>query len=427
MHDTKRQPNVTATQLDAQDTIGHLVQDFYLPAGRVFLDGNSLGPLSKRSEASLWRVLESWKTQGIGGWLDGNPAWFTLAEHLAEQMAPLVGAQPHEVIVANSTTVNLHQLLATLYLPQNHRSKILVDALNFPSDRYAVESHLRLRGRNPVADLVVVESQDGWTLDESAIIDAMTDDVALAVLPSVVYRSGQLLDLERLAAEAQARGIVVGFDLSHSVGVVRHQLSAWGADFAFWCTYKYLNGGPGAVGSLFLHTRHRDRAPGLAGWFGCRKERQFAMSSSFTPAEGAGGLQIGTPPILSMAPLLGSLELIREAGIDAIRRKSLALNAYLRSRIETELAEFGFVFATPHDDSRRGGHLALVHPEASRICKALIAQGVIPDHRPPDIVRLAPVPLYTRFADCDLAVAKLKEIMVHKHYLDYPTERGLIT
>ncbi len=330
-------------------------------------------------------------------------------------------------MVANSTTVNLHQLLATLYHPQGTRTKILVDALSFPSDRYAIESHLRLRGRDPATDLIVVPSDDGRTIAEVAVIETMTDEVAVAVLPSVVYRSGQLLDLERISAAGRDRDVLVGFDLSHSVGLIPHRLSEWGVDFAFWCSYKYLNGGPGGAGALYLNRRQFRSTPGLAGWFGNRKDRQFAMSSQFEPANGAGGLQVGTPPILSMAPLVGALEIVHEAGIDAIRRKSLALTAYLRSLVATELAGFGFVLVTPVEDDRRGGHLALVHPEARRICRALIEVGVIPDHRPPDIVRVAPVPLYTQFADCDEAVQRLKSIMDRQAYAAFPTERGMIT
>jgi kynureninase len=415
------------SERDIGDPLARFRSEFHLPPGRIYLDGNSLGPASTRSEASTLRVLEDWKTQAIGGWLDGDPPWFTLAETLGASMAALVGAEAEEVIVANSTTVNLHQGLATLYRPSGKRTKILADALSFPTDLYAIESHLRLRGLDPAAHLVLVASADGRTLSERAIIEAMTDEIALAVFPSVVYRSGQLLDLATIAAEGRARGVVVGFDCSHSVGAVPHAFTDWGVDFAFWCSYKYLNGGPGAVGALYLNRRHFAASPGLAGWFGSRKDRQFAMSHEFEPAEGAGGLQIGTPPILGMAPLIGALEMIHEAGIEAIRVKSLALTAYLRQLVEFELAEFGFVLATPLEDDRRGGHLALVHPEASRICRSLIEAGVIPDHRPPDIVRLAPVALYTRFEDCQEAVARLKSIMERRAYEAFPVERGLIS
>ena len=419
--------DTTASELDRADPLTRFRSEFFLPSGRIYLDGNSLGPLSRRSEASTLRVLDAWKRQGIGGWLEGEPAWFTLAEEVGAAMCGLVGAEAAEVVAANSTTVNLHQLLATLYRPEGTRTKILADALSFPTDVYAIESHLRLRGLDPATHLSLVASDDGRTLSERAIIEAMTGEVALAVLPSVVYRSGQLLDMAALAAKGRARGVMVGFDCSHSVGVVPHQFDAWGVDFAFWCSYKYLNGGPGAVGALYLNRRHFGAAPGLAGWFGSRKDRQFAMVHHFEPAEGAGGLQIGTPSILGLAPLIGALEVVNEAGIDAIRAKSLALTAYLRELAETKLSRFGFVSVTPIEDDRRGGHLALAHPEAPRICRALIDVGVIPDHRPPDIVRIAPVPLYTRFEDCREAVDHLESIMHRRAYETYPTKSGLIT
>lgn len=415
-----------AREKDGRDPLARFRAEFYLPTGQIYLDGNSLGPMSRRSEASTLRVLDVWKSRGIGGWLEGDPAWFTLAEELGGRMAPLVGAAPDEVVVAGSTTTNLHQLLATLYRPEGRRRKILADAPAFPSDLYAIRSHLRLRGADPEGDLILVGSEDGRTLSERAIVGAMADDVALAVLPSVVYRSGQLLDLETIAREARARGVLIGFDCSHSVGAVPHRLDDWGVDFAFWCSYKYLNGGPGGVAGLYLNRRHFGTAPGLAGWFGSRKGRQFAMGPDFEPAEGAGGLQIGTPHVLSMAPILGALEVVAEAGIDAIRRKSLELTAYLRALIEGDLAGHGFDFATPAEDHRRGGHLAIVHPEASRICRALIDEGVVPDHRPPDIVRMAPVALYTRFEDCREAVRRLGSIMDRRSYENYPTERGLV-
>ena len=409
------------------DPFARARSEFYFPEGRIYLDGNSLGLLSRRAEASTLRALDEWKRRAIGGWLDADPPWFTLAETLGATMAGLVGAEPEAVVLANSTTVNLHQFLATLYRPEGARIRILADALAFPSDIHAIESHLRLRGLDPATDLVLVASDDGRTLSEDAIERAMTDEVALAVLPSVVYRSGQLLDLARLAEAGRRRGIVVGFDLAHSVGAVPHRLDDWGVDFAFWCSYKYLNGGPGAVGALYLNRRHFGRSPGLAGWFGSRKDRQFAMSHRLEPAEGAGGLQIGTPPILGMAPLVGSLELIGEVGIDAIRARSLTLTTFLRGLVETELEGHGFGFATPIEDHRRGGHLAITHPEASRISRALIEAGVIPDHRPPDIIRLAPVALYTSFEDCREAVARLKAIMDRRSFGAFPEAGGRIT
>ncbi len=413
---------------DAADPLAALRDQFYLPNDanvHLYLDGNSLGLLSRPAEASLLAALESWKTQAIAGWTHGAPApWFSFAETLAEKIAPLVGAHgPDEVIVSGTTTANLHQLLATLFRPAGLRTKIVTDALNFPSDRYALASHLRLRGLDPADHLVVVPSRDGRTLREEDLIEAMSaPDVVLAVFPSVLYASGQLLDMERLTDCARRQGVLIGWDCSHSIGAVPHALSDWGADFAVWCHYKYLNAGPGAVGGLYVNRRHHAvnggacAAPGLAGWFGSEKARQFDMTDALAPAGDAGALQIGTPSILGMAPLAGALELHHRAGIERLREKSLRLTAYLRALVEARLSRFGVWVATPRANERRGGHLALVHPDADRLCRALRENGVVPDFRAPDVIRLAPVPLYNRFVDCFDAVARLETILVEKRH-----------
>ena len=415
-----------ADTADAQDELARFRGFFALRPGQIYLDGNSLGLMPSQAKDALGRAVDEWETQGIDGWTQGDPAWFFLAEAVAAQVAPLVGAEPDEVAVANSTTVNLHQLLATLFAPSGGRSKILTDALAFPSDVYAIDSHLRLRGLDPAAHRVTVPSRDGYTLDEEDVIAAMSPEVGMAVLPAVVYTSGQLLDMARLTAEAHRRGVRIAFDCSHSVGAVPHALSDWGVDCAFWCHYKYLNGGPGAPGGLYLNRRHFGRAPGLAGWFGSDKTRQFDMAHMLIPAAGAGALQIGSPPILALAPLHGALGVVADAGIGRIRAKSLRLTAFLMQCIEDELPGHGFSFAGLRDDARRGGHVALVHPEATRICKALKQDGVIPDYRAPDIIRLAPTALYTSFAECREAVRRLKRIMDARLYTRHPTGRGIV-
>ncbi len=399
-----------ALALDAADPLRALRAEFFCPPGVIYLDGNSLGLLCRPAEQALLETLEQWRVRAVGGWWGADPPWFTLAEGLAETLAPLVGADPSEVTVANSTTVNLHQLLATLYRPDARRRRILLDELCFPTDGYAVASFLRRLGLDPERDLVRVPGRDGALVDEDAIVDALDDTVQLAVLPSVHYTSGQLLDLERLAGIARSRKVCLGFDCSHSVGVVPHEFSRWGVDFAFWCHYKYLNGGPGAPAGLYLHRRHFDRPPGLAGWWGSDKSRQFEMAPAFTPAQGAGGLQIGTPSILALAPLRGALELTRRAGIAAIREKSLALTGFLLRLADAVLAPAGFSVVTPRAPERRGGHVALHHPRAAEFCGALVQAGVVPDFRPPALLRLAPAPLYVGFAECLEAVRRLAEI-----------------
>jgi kynureninase len=415
-----------AQQLDAQNELRSFRDEFYIKEGTIYMDGNSLGLLSKRAEASLLQILDSWKELGIDGWTQGEHPWFYLSERLGDLMAPLVGAKPEEVIVTGSTTLNLHQLVATFYEPQGNRTKIVADELSFPSDIYALQSQLKLKGLNPDEHLVRVKSRDGRTLTEADIIEAMTDDVALIVLSSVLYRSGQILNMKKITEEAHRRGILIGWDLCHSIGTIPHALDEWDVDFAFWCNYKYLNGGPGCVAGLYVNEKHFGRTPGLAGWFSSDKRKQFDMEHTLTPAPDAGAYQLATPHVLSMAPLLGSLELFHEAGIDRLRKKSLQLTQYMMDLIRYELADFGFSFGNPLDDETRGGHIYLEHSEAARICKALKAKGVIPDFRKPNGIRLAPVALYNSFEDVFRTVQILKAIMTEETYKQYENTRDVV-
>lgn len=414
--------------MDQADPLTRFRAEFHLPPGQVYLDGNSLGLLSRRAEAHLQRVIGEWRTLGINGWTDASPPWVTLSETIAAQLAPLVGAAPDEVAVTGSTTTDLHQLLATLFEPAGARQVIVADELNFPSDLHALQSHLRQRGLDPAKHLRLVRSHDGRTLRPADILAALTPEVQLLVLSLVQFTSGQLLDAAVLTREAHARGVLIGFDCSHSIGAVPHALDADGVDFAFWCSYKYLNAGPGAVGGLYLNRRHFGRTPGLAGWWGVRPDRRFALSARHEPAAGAAALHIGTPHLLSLAPLQGSLELIAEAGgIAPLRAKSLAQTAYLMELAESALAGHGFSLVNPRADAGRGGHITLVHPDAWRICAALKAAGVVPDFRPTDMIRLAPAPLYTSFADCTEAIARLQEIMRSRAHEKFPATRPLVT
>ncbi|USG67624.1 kynureninase [Brevibacillus ruminantium] len=415
-----------AFERDATDHLGHFRKEFYLSEKSIYLDGNSLGLLSVRAEQAVCDVLNDWKRLGIDGWTGGDRPWFFQAEQLGSLLAPLVGAAADEVIVTGSTTVNLHQLASTFYQPAGKRTKILADELTFPSDLYALQSQVRLRGLDPDEHLVLAKSGDGRFLDEDEIIACMTEEIALIVLPTVLYRSGQLLDIPRLTEEAHKRGILIGFDGCHSVGVIPHQFQEWDVDFAYWCNYKYLNGGPGSVAALYVNRKHFGKVPGLTGWFGSDKEKQFDMELTFFPAQSAGAYQIGTPHILSMAPLFGSLPMFAEAGMEAIREKSLQQTAFLMQLLDTELAGHGFVLGNPTDDQRRGGHVSLEHPEAARICRALKENGVIPDFRAPNVIRLAPVPLYTSYHDIWRSVQILKQIMEQRSYQQYENKRGVI-
>jgi kynureninase len=418
--------NRQAERLDRDDRLGSLRGQFHLVPGVIYMDGNSLGLLSKPAERSLLEALDAWKRLGIDGWLGGAHPWFHLAEELGALAAPLIGARPREVLIAGSTSINLHQMLATFFKPSGARRKILIEEAAFPTDAHAVKSHLKLRGLDPARDIVVVPSQGGTVLEESDIIAAMSDEVAFSILPTALYRTGQLLDLKRLTDAAHARGIAICFDGCHSVGAVPHALHDDGVDCAIFCTYKYLNGGPGATGGLFVHEKHLGTAPGLASWFSSRKDRQFDMSNDLEHADSASAYHIGTPSILSMAPLIGALELVNGAGIANIRARSLALTGFMIELVDRELGGLGFMLATPREETRRGGHIALRHEEAPRICKALKLRKVIPDFRPPDIVRLAPSPLYTSFKDVAETVAILKDIVESKAYLDFPNVREMV-
>ncbi|MGZ6507225.1 MAG: kynureninase [Tumebacillaceae bacterium] len=415
-----------AKKLDAGDELAAFRERFYLLPETIYMDGNSLGLLSRDAEQSLLNALEQWKTLGIEGWMSAEPAWFYLAEELGARQTELVGAKKEELIVAGSTTINLHQLVSTFFKPEGTRTKILTDELNFPSDQYALQSQLLLKGLDPADHLVMVKSRDGRTIEEDDIIDAMTDEIALIVLPAVLYRSGQLLDMERLTAEAHARGILIGFDCCHSIGAVPHHFSQWGVDFAFWCNYKYLNGGPGSTASLYVNERHFGTRPGLSGWFGYRKDKQFDMIHDFEGAPSAGAWQIGTTHLFSSAPLLGSLNIFQEAGIERVRAKSLQQTEYLMQLIDELPSALGYTIGNPRDALRRGGHVSLEHAEAIRICKALKARGVIPDFRYPNVIRLAPVALYTSYEDIWQTVQILKEIVENKEYEAFAQGREVV-
>ena len=418
-----------ARALDATDPLAAFRDRFYVTPGTIYLDGNSLGLLSRDAEAEVLRVLDEWKRLAVDGWMRADPPWYWTGEELGRLVAPLVGAEPDEVVVTGSTTVNLHAVVSSFYRPEGTRRQIVATALDFPSDIYALQSQIALRGGDPDRDLVLVASRDGRTLDEDDLIAAMTDETALVVLPSVIYRSGQLLKMGRLTAAAHAKGIPIGFDCAHSAGAVPHRLSEWGVDFAVWCSYKYLNAGPGSVGGLYVNRRHFGTAPGLAGWWGSDKERQFDMRHAFEGAASAGAWQISTTPLLATAPLAGSLRIVAEAGMDALREKSLTQTTYLMDLLEGSglTAEpYGYRIGTPREVDRRGGHVAVEHDAGPRIARALKRRGVIPDFRPPDVVRLAPIPLYTSYQDIWQTVQHLRAIIDDGEHLQGDGDREIV-
>ncbi|PSP73752.1 kynureninase [Halobacteriales archaeon QH_9_66_26] len=392
-----------AERRDRDDPLSWCRERFAIPDG-IYLDGNSLGPLSADAERALVDAIEEWRELGIGGWTDAEPPWFRYGERLGDRLAPLVGAREPEVVVANSTTVN-------------------------PTDHYAIRAQFRGRGIDPDEGLVVVGSDDGRTIDEERVVRAMDDeDVAILFMPSVLYRSGQLLDVESLTRAAHERDVLAGFDLAHSIGVVPHDLAEWEVDFAVWCSYKYLNAGPGAIAGLYVNEEHFGATPALAGWWGHEKATQFDMNPQFTPAANAGAYQIGTVPILSAAPLDGTLDLIQEVGIDAIRERSLALTSYLVALVDERLGDaFECAVGTPRDPDRRGGHVAVEHPDAERIAQALTDGGVVVDFRPPNVVRMCPSPLYTSYADVWDAIERWRAILDTGAHERFDADRSGVT
>jgi len=419
-----------AFKLDEKDPLKKYRDYFYLPGYTIYMDGNSLGLIPQRGEESLLRVINEWKTLGINGWIQGNPSWFYFAERLGAMAAPLVGAQAEEVIATGTTTINIHSLISTFFQPEGARTKILADELNFPTDIYALKGQLKLRGLDPDNNLILVSSEDGYRLDEDQIVMHMSEEVQVVLLPSVLYRSGQLLDMAYLTKEAHKRGILIGFDCSHSAGVVPHYFDNWGVDFAMWCSYKYLNSGPGSPGFLYLNRRHFKREPLLAGWFGYVKEEQFDMNLNFKRNKNAGGWQISTPGMLGAAVIEGSLEIFQEVGISAIREKSLLMTSYLIELLDSVLARkpYNVTIVTPRDVNKRGGHIAIRrNEEVLRICKALKARGVVADFRPPNIIRIAPVALYNTFHEIWTVVAHLKDILDKREFNNFSLDKSVIT
>ncbi|QSO47006.1 kynureninase [Alicyclobacillus mengziensis] len=417
-----------ALELDKNDDLAAFRDRFYVQPGVLYFDGNSLGLLSKSAEAAIQQAVEAWKSFAVDGWTHGPDPWFHLPEKLGTLTASLIGAHPYEVSVSGSTTSNLHALLATFYRPSGSRTKILADSENFPSDLYAMHSHLALHNR-PETDLILIGPDATGLISEDDIVSAMTDDVAVVVLPSVWYKSGQLVDMERLTKEAHRRGIVIGFDLAHSIGVIGHHVHDIGVDFAIWCNYKYVSAGPGATAGLYVHESHHDLAPGLAGWFGSDKERQFNMEFPLAPAASARKWQLGTPPILSTVAIGASLELIQEAGIAAIRAKSLNQTTFLRQLLEHFVIEAGLggQIRTPREDDHRGGHIAFEHEDAVQLGKALRDVGVVPDFRPPVTLRFAPVPLYTSYQDIWDAVMVIRDLLQNGRHRQYSRERDVVS
>ncbi|KWV10848.1 kynureninase [Xanthomonas translucens] len=400
-----------ATALDAADPLRELRDEFLFPqhqgADQAYFVGNSLGLQPRGTRAAVQEVLDKWSTLAVEGHFSGDTQWMTYHELLAAPLAQLVGALPHEVVAMNTLTVNLHLLMVSFYRPTRERPAILIEAGAFPSDQHALASQIRFHGFDPATELIEVQPDGANGIVSLAAIERAIGEhgprLALVLWPGVQYRTGQAFDLDAVARLARAAGAAVGFDLAHAVGNIPLTLHDAAPDFAVWCHYKYLNAGPGAVAGAFVHERHgHGDTPRFAGWWGHDKRTRFQMGPEFVAAPGADGWQLGNPPILSMAPLRASLELFERAGLPALRRKSLQLTGYLETLIHARLAET-LQILTPADPAQRGCQLSLRviggRERGRALFEYLQSVGVLGDWREPDVIRISPVPLYTRYRD----------------------------
>lgn len=404
-----------ARLLDENDPLRAFRDQFHIPQrdGQplIYLCGNSLGLQPRSARAALEAELATWQNLGVEGWFDqpesGEQPWLGYHRTCKDALAQIVGAEPAEVCPMNALTVNLHLLLASFYRPTGRKTKILTIAGDFPSDQYALETHVRHHGLNPADVLIEIgpHSDDRYagaglirTTDVQQAIAEHCDELAVIWLSGLNYYTGQLYNLAALAETARRHNVPIGFDLAHAIGNVPLRLHDWGVDFATWCSYKYLNGGPGAVSGVFVHQKHHDqRLPRFAGWWGYREDKRFQMQPGFLPAPGADGWQLSTPSIPALALHRAALRITADAGMTALRQKSIALTGFL----EYLLAPFNEIqILTPDDPNERGCQLSLlVRKQGKKLFHHLTERGIIGDWREPDCIRLAPAPLYNTFEE----------------------------
>ena len=398
-----------ARQLDAEDPLRHFREKFHLPLGKdgkplIYFAGNSLGLMPKAARQIADQELDDWAKLGVGAHLEAKTPWYTYHEPLREPTARMVGAKPVEVICMNSLTVNLHLMMATFYRPAKSRFKILMENPAFPSDTYAIKTQIRHHGLDPTDALALASPRRGefWVRTEDVVdlVEKNRETLAIVWVAGVNFFTGQLFDMPTITKAAQKHGITVGFDLAHAAGNVPLALHDWNVDFAVWCSYKYLNAGPGAAAGAYLHERHATNTelPRLAGWFGNDPNTRFQMQPEFIPVPSADGWQISNPPIFSMAPLRASLSIFDEAGgMKSLREKSIKLTGYLQFLLERAGSK-RFTIITPPDTNARGCQLSiLAHEHPKELFQELQAAGVKCDFREPNVIRVAPTPLYNTF------------------------------
>jgi kynureninase len=400
----------SAAAMDARDPLAHFRDRFLIPKTKsgddcIYLCGHSLGLQPKTARSYLEQELRDWAQFGVEGHFHARNPWVPYHRLLTQQTATLVGAHPGEVVVMNSLTVNLHLMMTSFYRPTSDRHKILVERGAFPSDQYAVKSQIRFHGFDPASSLLELTPREGESCmrdeDIEALIDREGDSIALILIGGINYVTGQAFDMAGITKAGQRKGCVVGFDLAHAAGNILLHLHDWGPDFAAWCNYKYLNGGPGCVGGCFVHERHASawQLPRFAGWWGHDEETRFQMGPDFHPMLGAEGWQLSNPPILALAALRASLEIFLEAGLQRLRDKSRSLTRYMEALLGEQVSP-KFSIITPREEERRGAQLSIRLPGSGReLCDRLASAGVIGDWREPDTFRVAAVPLYNSYQD----------------------------
>jgi kynureninase len=401
-----------AEAADETDPLRAFRDEFLIPPHEGhdshYFCGNSLGLQPRAVREAVAAELDYWGELGVEGHFKGRLPWMDYHEFVRDDLAEVVGALPSEVVAMNTLGVNLHLMMVSFYRPTPERHAILIEAGAFPTDRYAVESQIRFHGYDPATALIELEADEpNGTISDAAFERALAEHgarTALVMLPGVQYRTGQAFDLKAITRLAHAQGCRVGFDLAHAVGNLPLQLHDSDADFAIWCSYKYMNAGPGAVGGAFVHERHaREALPRFAGWWGHDKTTRFQMGPQFVATPGADGWQLSNPPILALVPLRVSLEIFRRAGMARLREKSLRLTGYLEWLVRTQLSDV-LEIVTPADPSRRGAQLSIRvlggRARGRALFEYLMANGIIGDWREPDVIRISPAPLYNRHADC---------------------------
>lgn len=411
-----------AHQRDAQDPLAKYRNEFHFPTyhenGVVYFTGNSLGLQPKRTREYILQELEDWAKWGVEGHFDARNPWFSYHELLTTKAAKIIGALDKEVVITHSLTTNLHLLMVSFYRPEGKRYKILCEGKAFPSDQYALESQVKFHGYDPKDAIIEIFPREGEHLireeDILSSIEKEGDEIALIMIGGVNYYTGQLFDMKTITAAGHKVGAVVGFDLAHAAGNVEMHLHDWGVDFAAWCTYKYLNSSPGGVSGMFVHERHANNPdlPRFAGWWGHDKDARFKMESGFRPMEGAEGWQLSNAPILGMAAHLASLTIFDEVGMTAISEKRDDLTAYLEfiiNDISANSEKVNFEIITPSDKTKRGAQLSiLAHGQGKDLFDTLTKSGVVADWREPNVIRVAPAPLYNSFEDVYHFGQKLK-------------------